>query len=88
MHNVFVYEDFVMPKRPTDINLRAKLILDIATGEIEEEKKIKNPVFVESGRKGGALGGKKRAETLSKEQKTDIGRKGAKKRWNNGEGLI
>lgn len=70
-----------MPKRPTDINQRAKLIIDIAIGEIEEEKKIKNPVFVESGRKGGAIGGKKRAEKLSKEQKTDVGKQGAKKRW-------
>ena len=70
-----------MPKRPTDMNQRAKMILDIATGDIVEEKKIKNPVFVESGRKGGALGGKNRAENLSKEQKSDIGKKGAKKRW-------
>lgn len=70
-----------MPKRPTDMNQRAKLIIDIAIGEIEEEKKIKNPVFVESGRKGGEVGGKKRAENLSKEQKTDIGKQGAKKRW-------
>ena len=70
-----------MSKRPTDINQRAKMILEIATGDIVEEKKIKNPVFVESGRKGGALGGKKRAENLSKEQKSDIGKKGAKKRW-------
>lgn len=72
-----------MSKRPTDMNQRAKLIIDIAIGKIEEEKKIKNPVFVESGRKGGSLGGKKRAENLSKEQKTDIGKKGAKKRWEN-----
>jgi hypothetical protein len=70
-----------MPKRPTDMNQRAKLIIEIAIGEIEEEKKIKNPVFVESGRKGGTLGGKKRAEKLTTEQKTDIGKKGAKKRW-------
>lgn len=70
-----------MPKRPTDINQRAKMILDITIGDVEEEKRIKNPVFVESGRKGGALGGKKRAENLSKEQKTEIGKKGAKKRW-------
>lgn len=81
MHNVFVYEGNVMPKRPTDMNQRAKLIMDIATGEFEEEKKIKNPLFVESGRKGGAVGGKNRAENLSKEQKTDIGKKGARKRW-------
>lgn len=70
-----------MPKRPTDMNQRAKMILDIATGDIEEGKKIKNPVFVESGRKGGTVGGKKRAEKLSQEQKSDIGKKGAKKRW-------
>lgn len=70
-----------MPKRPTDMNQRAKMILDIATGDIVEEKKIKNSVFVESGRKGGTLGGKKRAENLTTEQKSDIGKKGAKKRW-------
>ena len=80
---MFLYGRNSMPKRPTDINQRAKLIMDISTGEIEEEKKIKNPVFVESGRKGGALGGKIRAEKLSKEQKTNIGKKGAEKRWEN-----
>jgi hypothetical protein len=30
-------------QRPSDINQRAKLIVDIITGEKDEPKKIKNP---------------------------------------------
>ena len=38
-------------QRPSDINQRAKLIVDIATGEKDEPLKIKNPVAVERGKK-------------------------------------
>ncbi len=51
------------PKRPRDVSQRAKLIVDIATGEIEDEKPEsgKNPHAVELGRLGGKKGGKARA---------------------------
>ena len=50
-------------KRPTDISQRAKLIVDIATGEVEDKEPDtgKNPAAVALGRLGGKKGGKARA---------------------------
>lgn len=72
------------PKRPRDANLLAKQIVDLSTGRAEEEKPDdsgKDPAAVALGRKGGLKGGKARAESLSPEQLSEIGRKGAKARW-------
>lgn len=41
----------------------------------------KNAAAVERGAKGGKKGGKARAEKLSAEELSEIGRKGAKNRW-------
>lgn len=68
-------------KRPTDINERAKLIVDIATDKVEEEKDTRNPAAVALGRLGGLKGGKARTEKYSPEERSEIARKGAKKRW-------
>jgi len=70
-------------KRPTDINQRAKNIVDIATGEIEEIKPVteKNPHAVELGRLGGKKGGKSRANKLSPEQRKKIASDAANARW-------
>ena len=43
--------------------------------------KRKNPAAVALGRKGGKKGGKARAANLTAEQLSEIGRKGAAKRW-------
>jgi hypothetical protein len=71
------------PKRPRDPNQRAKLILDIATGESDEPKAPapKNPAAVESGRVGGLKGGKARAEKLPRTRRREIARKAARARW-------
>ena len=66
------------PKRPRDFNQRAKLIVDIATGQVEEEQP--KPVN-ESSRNGGLKGGKARAEALTPERRSEIARKGAMARW-------
>ena len=44
-----------MPKRPRDVNQRAKLIVDIVTGESDEPKAApeKDPAAVELGSKRG-----------------------------------
>ncbi len=70
-------------KRPTDISQRAKLIVDIATGEVEDKEPDtgKNPAAVALGRLGGAKGGKARAAKLTSEQRSEIARKAAKARW-------
>jgi hypothetical protein len=69
-------------QRPSDINQRAKLITDIATGDKEEPLKVKNPVAVDRGKKGGLKGGKARAEALSEKERKLIGLKAAHVRWN------
>lgn len=63
------------PKRPRDPNQLAKLIADIATGEVELPKTEdgKDPAAVALGRKGGLKGGKARAESLSAARRTERG---------------
>jgi hypothetical protein len=53
-------------KRPRDPIQLGKLIVDIATGHVEDVVEDKrNPAAVELGRKGGLKGGKARAANLS-----------------------
>jgi hypothetical protein len=70
-------------KRPHDLNLLAKSIVDEATGEEQPtaEENGKNPHAVALGRLGGKKGGPARAEKLSKEQRQQIARKAATARW-------
>ena len=71
------------PKRPRDTNQLAKSIVDLSTGQAEEvdPDQGKDPAAVALGRKGGLKGGKARAEKLSPERLSEIGRKAAKARW-------
>ena len=71
------------PKRPRDVSQRAKLIVDIATGEVEDERpdEGKNPHAVALGRLGGQKGGKARAARLSPERRREIAQKAAAARW-------
>lgn len=75
------------PKRPKDINQRAKLIMDIATGEAADNNPDagKNPHAMALGKLGGKKGGKARAEKLTAEQRSEIAKKAAKTRWNKPE---
>ena len=68
-------------KRPRDPIQLAKLIGDIAIGEVEDdlsEKKKKPP---SRGRPGGLNGGKARAKKLTPAQRSAIARLGARVRW-------
>lgn len=71
------------PKRPRDTNQLAKLIADIATGEVTETKTDdgKDPAAVALGRKGGLKGGDARAKKLTADQRSEIAKKAAKARW-------
>lgn len=76
------------PKRPKDTNQLAKLIVDVATGEIvlpENKLTGKNPYAVALGKLGGLKGGKARAENLSKERRVEIARLAALARWKSEE---
>jgi hypothetical protein len=66
-------------KRPADVIGAAVKVMRIATGEETEELPPEQPVnpAAEMGRKGGAA----RARNLTPEQRAEIARKGAAKRW-------
>lgn len=73
-------------KRPRDPNQLAKLIVDIASGEVEDrdptpEEEGKDPAAVRRGSLGGAKGGKARADALTSEQRAETARKAAQARW-------
>lgn len=73
-----------MPKRSsTDLNVTAFNVVQQATGHAENPEK--NPAAVALGRLGGLKGGKARAKTLSKEQRIQIAKKAAQKRWKSNE---
>jgi hypothetical protein len=63
-------------KRPRDFSQRAKHIVQLAVGEAVDESP-KNSAAAERGRKGGAA----RAAKLTPEQKSEIGKRGARARW-------
>ncbi len=71
------------PKRPRDTNQRAKLILDIVTGAVDDDKPDdgKSAEAVARGRKGGLKGGDARAKRLTAERRSEIAKKAAKARW-------
>jgi hypothetical protein len=76
------------PKRPTDVNQLAALIVAQATGEApaestkpQEPMPEKNPAAVALGRLGGLKGGKARAESLSASRRKTIAKKAAAARW-------
>lgn len=70
------------PKRPSGVFKLAKLIGDIATGQVPApDDDGKDPAAVELGRKGGLKGGHARAASLTKAQRSAIAKKAAKARW-------
>ena len=64
-------------KRPRDPNQLAKLVIGIATGEVED---LPSPVN-ERGRAGGRKGGVARAKALDPQKRREIARKAAAARW-------
>lgn len=65
-------------KRPADVVGAADKVMQIATGEIGETTDDgKNKAAVELGRKGGQA----RAKKMTPEQRSEIARKAAQKRW-------
>lgn len=73
-------------KRPRDPIALAKLIGDIATGQVKDAVEDgKDAAAVSLGRRGGLKGGKARASKLSEKQRKAIARKAAKARWKDNE---
>jgi hypothetical protein len=70
-----------MAKRPRDLNQLAKMVVDIASGDVPDpvSESKRNPA--QRGRAGGMKGGKSRAAALSSEQRKEIAKKAARARW-------
>jgi hypothetical protein len=70
------------PKRPRDFSQAAKLVIDVATGQVEDraptpEEEGKDPAAVALGRKGGTA----RAKGMSAKRRKEIAKKAAEHRW-------
>jgi hypothetical protein len=73
-------------KRPRDPIQLGKLIVDIATGQVEDltperSSDGKNPAAIALGKLGASKGGDARAKRLTSERRSEIARKAAIKRW-------
>ena len=74
------------PKRPRDPAQLAKLMIDIASGEVSDraptpEEQGKDAKAVARGKAGGAKGGAARSAKLTPEQRAEIARVAAQTRW-------
>ena len=67
-------------KKQFDPSEIARRVLDTVVPDAEPPKE-KNPAAVALGRLGGLKGGKARAEKLTAEQRKEIAKKAAQKRW-------
>lgn len=70
-------------QRPKDTNKLAKSIVDIATGDQQDETNSDaiKAAAAAMGRRGGLKGGKARAEALSPERRSEIAKQAAAARW-------
>jgi len=66
------------PKRPRDPNQLAKLMIDMASGEVKQAEKS---VTEKRASKAGTFGGPARAASLTPEQRSDIAKVAASARW-------
>jgi hypothetical protein len=73
-----------LDRRPRDPNQLGKLMVDIATGVVEDTiSPSKRDPGKRKGRAGGLKGGRTRALALSAEQRQRIAKQAAQARWKN-----
>ena len=70
-----------MANRPRDLNQLAKLVVDIASGEVEDTESPRRRATTVRGRSGGLKGGPARAIQLNDEQRVEIAKAAASARW-------
>jgi len=70
-----------MAKRPRDLNQLAKLVVDIATGEVADPVSEVKRTPDRQGRAGGLRGGTARAEALTPQRRKEIAQSAAHTRW-------
>jgi hypothetical protein len=72
---------------PSDVNQLARHLVELTTAEPETEAPpVITPAALSAymaalGRKGGAIGGKRRLVTMTHEERSAVGLKAAKARW-------
>ena len=70
------------PSRPRDPSQLAKMVVDIATGQIQDAPaESEESPMAQLGRAGGLRGGRARAERLSPDERHRIAAHAARKRW-------
>ncbi len=66
------------PKRPRDFSQAAKLVVDIASGQVEDQKIAgKTPKRA----KGGSIGGTARAANMTPDERAEAARLAVQARW-------
>jgi hypothetical protein len=68
-------------KRPSDPSQWAYQIVKESTDESNFTRAQISKVMSEMGRRGGKIGGKRRLETLTREERSKLASNAAKKRW-------
>jgi len=73
-------------KRPHDPNQLGKWVVEHSTAEPEPAPAVPTPESLSAymsamGRKGGAIGGKRRLLTMTPEKRREVAAKAAKARW-------
>lgn len=69
-------------KRPKDINQLAHFLVEQSTRQPDTPTDTEiSRVMAELGRRGGKIGGRKRAQALTPEKRRDIALKAARSRW-------
>src|ERR1700686_4935288 len=76
------------PKRTTDVNEIAHLLTERSTRVAELSPELPQPtqadisrVMSELGKRGGKIGGKRRADSMTPERRREIALKAARSRW-------
>lgn len=73
-------------KRPTDVNELARHLVNVSTGddigEPEDPSSFLSHYMATIGRKGGKIGGKRRLQTMTAQQRSANAKLAAKARWN------
>jgi len=77
------------PSRPTDVNQIAHLLVEQSTRETEPAQPTKSEisrVMAALGHRGGQIGGKRRAASMTPERRREIALKAARARWDHRSG--
>ena len=69
------------PKRPRDFSQAAKLVVDIASGQVEDREPTPDTGLGKRAQAGGRKGGPARAAALTPEQRSEIAKTAAQARW-------